>query len=265
MAMTFGIIGSILLIALLSGVRILKEYERGVVFRLGKCIAGVKGPGLVLIIPFGIDQLVRVDLRVITMDIPTQDVITRDNVSVKVNGVLYFQVLDARKAILEVEQFYYATDGPLLRDSPDILNFEEALSLDTGDTIRVTCGWTNTTDHALSWPEEMCVALMYYSPGRGFLSCDTDDKAPAVHDGETLTEGCVPPGYEGNAKGVGKHCTVGGGECADTEATTLCLAEFDDRANYCSIILCLEDDECGADASCVEESAGTACVPLMCQ
>ena len=109
MAMTFGIIGSILLIALLSGVRILKEYDRGVVFRLGKCIQGVKGPGLVLIIPFGIDQLVRVDLRVITMDIPTQDVITRDNVSVKVNGVLYFQVLDARKAILEVEQFYYAT------------------------------------------------------------------------------------------------------------------------------------------------------------
>jgi len=109
MGITLGVVGTIVFVALLSGVRILKEYERGVVFRLGKCVKGVKGPGLVLIIPFGIDILVRVDLRVVTMDIPTQDVITRDNVSVKVNGVLYFQVVDARKAILEVEQFYYAT------------------------------------------------------------------------------------------------------------------------------------------------------------
>ena len=99
----------ILLIALVSGVRILNEYERGVVFRLGKCLDGVKGPGLCLIIPFGIDRMVKVDLRVVTMDVPTQDVITRDNVSVKVNAVVYFHVVSARNAILEVEHFLYAT------------------------------------------------------------------------------------------------------------------------------------------------------------
>ena len=85
----------IILVAVVSGVRILNEYERGVVFRLGKCIDGVKGPGLVLIIPFGIDRMVKVDLRVVTMDVPTQDVITRDNVSVKVNAVIYFHVVSS--------------------------------------------------------------------------------------------------------------------------------------------------------------------------
>ena len=104
----FVLIG-ILVLALLSGVRILNEYERGVVFRLGKCVPGEKGPGLVLIIPFGIDRLVKVDLRVVTMDVPTQDVITRDNVSVKVNAVVYFHVVASRKAILEVEHYLYAT------------------------------------------------------------------------------------------------------------------------------------------------------------
>ena len=99
----------IVLVAVVSGVRILNEYERGVVFRLGKCIDGVKGPGLVLIIPFGIDRMVKVDLRVVTMDVPTQDVITRDNVSVKVNAVVYFHVVSSRKAILEVEHYLYAT------------------------------------------------------------------------------------------------------------------------------------------------------------
>ena len=99
----------IILVAVVSGVRILNEYERGVVFRLGKCIDGVKGPGLVLIIPFGIDRMVKVDLRVVTMDVPTQDVITRDNVSVKVNAVIYFHVVSSSNAILEVEHYLYAT------------------------------------------------------------------------------------------------------------------------------------------------------------
>jgi regulator of protease activity HflC (stomatin/prohibitin superfamily) len=92
---------------LLSSLRVLKEYQRGVVFRLGKVI-GIRGPGLVIIWPI-IDVMKRVDLRVITMDVPPQDVITRDNVSVKVNAVVYFRVMDAIKATIEVENFLYAT------------------------------------------------------------------------------------------------------------------------------------------------------------
>ncbi len=90
-----------------SAIKILREYERGVVFRLGRYV-GVKGPGIVLLIPF-IDKLVKVDLRVVTLDIPTQDVITRDNVSVKINAVVYFRVMAPDKAIIEVDNFLYAT------------------------------------------------------------------------------------------------------------------------------------------------------------
>jgi regulator of protease activity HflC (stomatin/prohibitin superfamily) len=90
-----------------SAIRILREYERGVVFRLGRLV-GAKGPGLVLLIPF-VDRMVRVSLRTVTMDVPPQDVITRDNVSVKINAVIYFRVMDASKAIVEVEDFLYAT------------------------------------------------------------------------------------------------------------------------------------------------------------
>ncbi len=88
-------------------VRILKEYERGVVFRLGRLI-GAKGPGIIFLIPF-VDKLVRVDLRIITYDIPPQDVITKDNVSIKVNAVLYFQVTDANRSIVSVANFFEAT------------------------------------------------------------------------------------------------------------------------------------------------------------
>jgi regulator of protease activity HflC (stomatin/prohibitin superfamily) len=90
-----------------SAIKILREYERGVVFRLGRIIP-VKGPGLVLIWPI-IDKLVKVSLRTVTMDVPAQDVITKDNISVKVNAVIYFRVMDSIKAITEVEDFYYAT------------------------------------------------------------------------------------------------------------------------------------------------------------
>jgi regulator of protease activity HflC (stomatin/prohibitin superfamily) len=99
---------AVLLIALLvSAFRILREYERGVVFMLGR-FWRVKGPGLIIIIP-GIQQMVRVDLRTIVLDVPTQDVISRDNVSVKVNAVLYFRVLDSQKAIIQVEDYLKAT------------------------------------------------------------------------------------------------------------------------------------------------------------
>ncbi len=103
---TIGIIGVVIAI-LASAFRILREYERGVVFMLGRFYS-VKGPGLIIIIP-GIQQMVRVDLRTLVLDIPTQDLITRDNVSVKVNAVLYFRVVDSEKAIINVENYMEAT------------------------------------------------------------------------------------------------------------------------------------------------------------
>ena len=90
-----------------SAIRIFREYERGVMFTLGR-FTGVKGPGFILMLPY-IQQMVRVDLRVIVLDVPSQDVISRDNVSVKVNAVLYFRVIDADKAIIQVENFLAAT------------------------------------------------------------------------------------------------------------------------------------------------------------
>lgn len=97
----------ILIILLFSAFRILREYERGVVFLLGR-FQKVKGPGLIVIIP-GIQKMVRVDLRTVVMDVPSQDVISRDNVSVKVNAVVYFRVVDPQKAIIQVENFLAAT------------------------------------------------------------------------------------------------------------------------------------------------------------
>lgn len=94
-------------LAIISGVKILKEYERAVVFRLGRMV-GARGPGLTYVIP-GVEKMVRMDLRTVTMDIPPQDVITRDNVSVKVNAVLYFRVLEPNKAVREVENYLFAT------------------------------------------------------------------------------------------------------------------------------------------------------------
>ncbi len=90
-----------------AAIKILNEYERGVIFRLGRII-NVKGPGLIILIPI-VDRMVRVDMRTITMDVPPQDVITRDNVSIKVNAVVYFRVVDANRAIIEVENYLYAT------------------------------------------------------------------------------------------------------------------------------------------------------------
>ena len=104
---SFGMIIFILGAFIVSGLRILNEYERGVVFRLGRLI-GAKGPGIIYIIPM-IDKMVRTSLRVITMDVPPQDVITKDNVSIKVNAVIYFRVFDANRSVVEVEDFYYAT------------------------------------------------------------------------------------------------------------------------------------------------------------
>jgi regulator of protease activity HflC (stomatin/prohibitin superfamily) len=97
----------IIVILILSGVRVLNEYERGVVFRLGRIVAP-KGPGFKWIIPM-VDKMIKISLRIITMDVPPQDIITKDNVSVKVNAVVYFRVVDPVKAVIQVENYLYAT------------------------------------------------------------------------------------------------------------------------------------------------------------
>lgn len=98
----------IIVFFLASAIKILNEYERGVVFRLGRVLGNPKGPGLIILIPI-IDKMVKVSLRTVVLDIPPQDVITKDNVSIKVNAVVYFRVIDALKAIIDVENYLYAT------------------------------------------------------------------------------------------------------------------------------------------------------------
>jgi len=106
----FGTLATVVLIGvvlLISGVKILKEFERGVIFRLGRLV-GARGPGLIYVIPL-IERMLRVDMRTITLDVPAQDVITRDNVSVKVSAVLYFRVINPNRAVVEVVDYLYAT------------------------------------------------------------------------------------------------------------------------------------------------------------
>ncbi len=101
-------IAAFLALAVVSSMRVLREYERGVVFRLGR-LTRAKGPGLIFLVPFAVERMVKIPLRIVTMDIPPQDVITRDNISVKVNAVIYFRVKDAVKAVVEVQDYLYAT------------------------------------------------------------------------------------------------------------------------------------------------------------
>src|SRR4028119_2253814 len=91
-----------------SAIKIVKEYERGVIFRLGRVQGGAKGPGLFILLPF-VDKMVKIDLRTVTMDVPPQDVITRDNVPARVNAVIYFRVVDPNKSVIEVENHILAT------------------------------------------------------------------------------------------------------------------------------------------------------------
>ena len=104
-AIVLGIV--IVLILVISALKILKEYERGVIFRFGR-LRGAKGPGIIVIIPF-VDKMIKVDLRTVTMDVPPQDIITHDNVPVKVNAVVYFRVMDPAKSIVKIEKFILAT------------------------------------------------------------------------------------------------------------------------------------------------------------
>ncbi len=102
------VIIALVVLYLLNAIKVLREYERGVIFRLGRVLAKPKGPGLIFVFP-PIDRIVRVSLRIVVMDIPPQDVITKDNVPVKVNAVVYFRVMDPQKAVLEVQDFLFAT------------------------------------------------------------------------------------------------------------------------------------------------------------
>ncbi|MBM4272139.1 MAG: slipin family protein [Deltaproteobacteria bacterium] len=107
MSVTMIVLVVLVVMFLAAAIRILNEYERGVIFRIGRVI-DTKGPGLIILIPV-VDRMVKVDMRTITMDVPPQDVITRDNVSIKVNAVVYFRVIDANSAVIEVENYLYAT------------------------------------------------------------------------------------------------------------------------------------------------------------
>ena len=119
--MTQFLIAALIIFFILSQViKILNEYERGVIFRLGRIIPS-KGPGIIFLIPI-IDKLVKISLRLITLDVPPQDVITRDNVSIKVNAVVYYRVMDPNKSVIEVENFAYATSqiSPKVCQSPSL-------------------------------------------------------------------------------------------------------------------------------------------------
>lgn len=124
------IIIALIVLYLLNAIKILREYERGVIFRLGRVLPKPKGPGLIFVFP-PIDRMVRVSLRVVVMDIPPQDVITKDNVSVKVNAVVYFRVMNPQKAVLEVQDFLYATSQlaqTTLRSTLGEVELDELLS-----------------------------------------------------------------------------------------------------------------------------------------
>ncbi len=163
------------------------------------------------------------------------------------------------------ETLYHATDGLLLRNNPEYKFFDPPLALAAGDKLRIRCRWDNDTAAPLAWPSEMCVAVMYYTPARGFLTCDPSvgKTSPGpLTDPEAV--GCAAETDAGNSKGVGEFCTPDGGECDDNDGATACLAAFDARAHYCSKIFCADDAECGEDATCQTNDMGSACVPDKC-
>ena len=154
-----------------SAIKVMNEYERGVIFRLGRVI-GAKGPGLIILIPV-VDRMVRVDMRTITMDVPPQDVITRDNVSIKVNAVVYFRVLDANAAVIKVENYLYATSQlaqTTLRsvcgqvELDEILSEREKINVNLQEILdRSTDAWGLKVSHVevkqIDLPEEMKRAI----------------------------------------------------------------------------------------------------------
>ncbi|HSV97520.1 MAG TPA: slipin family protein [Spirochaetota bacterium] len=149
----FELFPTLMILAVLfviASVKIIKEYERAVVFRLGRLLKSHKGPGVIIVIPF-IDKWVRVSLRLVAMDVPPQDVITKDNVSVKVNAVLYFRVVDPNKAVTEVEDFMYATSQLAQTTLRSILGMNELDDL-LSDRERINTELQNVLDtHTDPW------------------------------------------------------------------------------------------------------------------
>ena len=187
----FVFLAIFVLILAASAIKILKEYERGVIFRLGRLI-GAKGPGIFFIIP-GVDKMLRVSLRLVTMDIPPQDVITRDNVSIKVNAVVYFRVVDANKAVVEVENYLYATSQlaqTTLRsvvgqfELDELLAHREKINLQLQDILdKHTDPWgikvTLVETKAVDLPEEMRRAIARQA------EAERERRAKVIHaDGE---------------------------------------------------------------------------------
>ena len=149
----FEMFPTLLILAVLlviASIKVVKEYERAVVFRLGRLLKTHKGPGIIIIIPF-IDKWVRVSLRLVVMDVPPQDIITRDNVSVKVNAVVYFRVIDPNKAVTEVEDFMYATSQLAQTTLRSILGMNELDDL-LSDRERINSELQNVLDaHTDPW------------------------------------------------------------------------------------------------------------------
>ncbi len=161
------------------------------------------------------------------------------------------------------ELLYRGTDGKLMRENPEIKIYNDPLQFSAGDKLRLTCVWDNPTDTPIGWPQEMCVALMYYGPGEGWMVCNQDDGSPTLLGGDGI--GCVPEDAPGNAQGVGEACTTGGNECADNALATACLVQFDAQANFCTFFDCTSDAECGEGATCEERMGAMLCIPDSCQ
>jgi regulator of protease activity HflC (stomatin/prohibitin superfamily) len=138
----------IVVLYFVSSIKILAEYERGVIFRLGKLLERAKGPGVILVFR-PIDRMVRVTLRTVVFDVPPQDVITRDNVSVKVNAVVYFRVVDSRRAIVEVEDYKYATSQLAQTTLRSVLGQAELDDLLSQRAIEQQCGTSRRRDGCL--------------------------------------------------------------------------------------------------------------------
>jgi hypothetical protein len=156
------------------------------------------------------------------------------------------------------------TDGILMREGAAAKIFDPPFQLGADDVLQVRCAWDNPGGEPLTFPDEMCAAFMYYSPGEGFLLCDDDDTEPRVLGAGDPEGGCVEPGTPGNEQGIGRYCTADGGECQGTANAPLCLATFDARANFCSRFGCEVDADCGPGAVCLDRNVATACVPVQC-
>ena len=171
MSLTFLPFLVIVALILFSTFKVLNEYERGVIFRLGK-FSGVRGPGLIILIP-GLEKMAKVDLRLVTMDVPSQDIISKDNVTLKVNGVVYFKVSNPERAIISVENFYHATAQiaqTTLRsvvgqyELDEILSHRDQINIKLQEILdEVTEPWgikvTNVEVKAIDLPAEMQRAM----------------------------------------------------------------------------------------------------------